>query len=603
MKALVINKPGELQVKDLPTPAIGADEVLVRMRAVGICHSDYELYSGKYIIPIDYPVIPGHEWSGEVVETGKAVSGIKPGDRVVGECVIESGEEVDHFGFSIDGAYSQLFKARPEWLHKLPEGVSFKTGALVEPFTCGYYAIEANGRTNASETVVVSGGGNIGLCASAAARGMGARVILVDPLPLRRAAAEKIGVDATIDPSAGDAVAKVLELTGGKGADLVIEASGHDCLFGGGVRLCAHRWAHYLCRHQHRPQGSGRARQDSGQVADHQGHDRFAWRLAGGSAVPGPHQARSFADSDALLRSHQGHRSLRIRKESEGVHQGDSDQRSVRTRAAPRRRERTMSSNQSDGAVVTGAASGIGRAIAAGLAADGFSVVVADLDEANGRAAAKEIAAANQGRAIFQRVDVTDRTSVSAAIDACTRQFGSIKVMVNNAGFNKPEPFLEASEAIWHKIMDVNALGVMIGIQEAAKAMIAAGTKGKIINTASIAGRTGYADFAPYCASKFAVVALTHAGARALAGKGITVNAFAPGVVATPLWEQLDKDLMAMGVSSAPGEAMENFSSSILLGRVAQPGDVVGTVRFLASPASDYMTGQVLMIDGGMILQ
>jgi meso-butanediol dehydrogenase/(S,S)-butanediol dehydrogenase/diacetyl reductase len=92
--------------------------------------------------------------------------------------------------------------------------------------------------------------------------------------------------------------------------------------------------------------------------------------------------------------------------------------------------------------------------------------VVADLDEANGRAAAKEIAAANQGRAIFQRVDVTDRTSVSAAIDACTRQFGSIKVMVNNAGFNKPEPFLEASEAIWHKIMDVNALGVMIGIRK-----------------------------------------------------------------------------------------------------------------------------------------
>ena len=93
----------------------------------------------------------------------------------------------------------------------------------------------------------------------------------------------------------------------------------------------------------------------------------------------------------------------------------------------------------------------IGRAIAAGLAADGFSVVVADLDEVSGRAAAKEIAAASQGRAIFQRVDVTDRSSVSAAIDACIRQFGSIKVMVNDAGFNKPEAFLEASEAIWRK--------------------------------------------------------------------------------------------------------------------------------------------------------
>jgi meso-butanediol dehydrogenase / (S,S)-butanediol dehydrogenase / diacetyl reductase len=262
-----------------------------------------------------------------------------------------------------------------------------------------------------------------------------------------------------------------------------------------------------------------------------------------------------------------------------------------------------MSSHKTDGVVVTGAASGIGRAIAAGLAADGFSVVVADLDEENGREVAKEIAASNEDRAIFWRVDVTDRKSVSAAIDACTREYGSIKVMVNNAGFNKPEPLLEVSEATWHKVMDVNALGVLIGIQEAAKAMIAAGTQGKIINTASIAGRTGYPDFAPYCASKFAVVALTHAGARALAGKGITVNAFAPGVVATPLWEQLDKDLMAMGVSSTPGEAMENFSKSILLGRVAQPNDVVGTVRFLASPASDYMTGQVLIIDGGMILQ
>ena len=262
-----------------------------------------------------------------------------------------------------------------------------------------------------------------------------------------------------------------------------------------------------------------------------------------------------------------------------------------------------MPSSHNGGAVVTGAASGIGRAIATGLAADGYSVVIADLDEVKGRAVAQEIAAAGGSKAIFHRVDVTDRASVRAAIDACERQFGPLKVMVNNAGFNKPEPFLEASEAVWHKIMDVNALGVMIGIQEAGKAMIARGTKGKIINTASIAGRAGYPDFAPYCASKFAVVALTQAGARALASSGITVNAFAPGVVDTPLWIQLDKDLMAMGASAAPGEAMRSYASSILLGRAAQPADVVGTVRFLASPASDYMTGQVLMIDGGMILQ
>src|SRR4051794_8838942 len=213
-----------------------------------------------------------------------------------------------------------------------------------------------------------------------------------------------------------------------------------------------------------------------------------------------------------------------------------------------------MVSSDVGGAVVTGSASGIGRAIAAGLAADGFSIVIADLDEAGGSVVAQEITAAG-GRSIFHCVDVTDRSSVRGAIDACRREFGAIKVMVNNAGFNKPEPFLEASEATWHKIMDVNALGVMIGIQEAGKAMIAGGVKGKIINTASIAGRAGYPDFAPYCSSKFAVVALTQAGAGALAGNGIPVNPFAPGVVNPPLWTQLEKDLRARGASSAPGEA------------------------------------------------
>ncbi|MFI5387836.1 MAG: zinc-binding dehydrogenase, partial [Fimbriimonadales bacterium] len=173
MKALVINKPFELEVKEMAVPKIAPDEVLVRMRAVGICHSDYELYSGKYIIPIDYPVTPGHEWAGEVIEVGKAVEAVKAGDRVVGECVIESGEQVDHFGFSIDGAYAQYFKARPEWLHRLPEGVSFQTGALVEPFTCGYYALEANGRTNASETVLVSGGAQGNFSAAGDKGGLG----------------------------------------------------------------------------------------------------------------------------------------------------------------------------------------------------------------------------------------------------------------------------------------------------------------------------------------------------------------------------------------------------------------------------------------------
>jgi meso-butanediol dehydrogenase/(S,S)-butanediol dehydrogenase/diacetyl reductase len=264
--------------------------------------------------------------------------------------------------------------------------------------------------------------------------------------------------------------------------------------------------------------------------------------------------------------------------------------------------EEVMEKDGKGAAIVTGGASGIGKEIVRGLTVDGFSVIVADVNESLGKETVGELGRETGARVEFRNVDVTDRASVRAAVEAAGG-LGGLRVMVNNDGFNKPEPFLEASEEIFRRIMEVNAIGVLIGTQEAAKAMIAGGIKGKIINTASIAGRTGFPDFAPYSASKAAVVSLTQAAARALAGKGITVNAFAPGVVATPLWEQLDKDLYAMGASSAPGEAMNSLASAILLGRVASPTDVVGTVRFLASPASDYMTGQILIIDGGMILQ
>ena len=254
------------------------------------------------------------------------------------------------------------------------------------------------------------------------------------------------------------------------------------------------------------------------------------------------------------------------------------------------------------GVVISGSARGIGLAIARNLADAGFGVVLADLDEAAGNEAAKSIRTSG-GNAVFERVDVTDRASVAAAIKACEGAFGHLHGIVNNAGFNRPQHFLETTEDNWTQIMTVNGLGVLIGMQEAAKAMIAAGTKGKIVSTASIAARGGDPDFAPYCASKAAVVSLTQAAAKHLAPHGITVNAFGPGVVETDLWTQLDKDLMQMGVASRPGEAMENFSKFIPLGRTSTPDDVVGTVAFLISPASDYMTGQCLMIDGGMVMQ
>jgi L-iditol 2-dehydrogenase len=226
MKALIFDEPKKPVVTQVQSPRIDDNEVLIRSRRVGICHSDYELLAGQYIIPISYPVIPGHEWVGEVVETGRNVTALQPGDRVVGECVINTPERIHHFGFSMDGANREYFPARPEWLHKLPDAVDDAKGALIEPFTCGYYAVLRNGGTNASETVVVSGGGTIGLVTAAAAIGMGARVIVVDPVPLRRDIAKRLGADATVDPGAGDPVEAVRELTKG-GGDLVVEASGH----------------------------------------------------------------------------------------------------------------------------------------------------------------------------------------------------------------------------------------------------------------------------------------------------------------------------------------------------------------------------------------
>ena len=255
--------------------------------------------------------------------------------------------------------------------------------------------------------------------------------------------------------------------------------------------------------------------------------------------------------------------------------------------------------------IVTGAARGIGLAIADGLLREGGNVAYADMDDGVARVAAQakdRVGAAGTGKTIGVKVDVTDRQQVQAMIKATVAAFGAVNIVFNNAGVNKPMNFLDVTEENWNTILKVNGLGVLIGMQEAAKQMIAQKTGGKIINTASVAGRQGYDNIAPYCASKFAVISLTQSGARALASHNITVNGFAPGVVATPLWDQLDKDLMGLGVSNRPGEAMENFAAGILRGRVATPEDIAGTTTFLAAPESDYMTGQIIMIDGGMVL-
>ena len=224
MKALVFEEPRRAVVRDLDVPSIATDEVLVRSRNVGICHSDFELYEGRYIIPVSYPIVPGHEWSGEVAEAGSGVTTLSVGDRVVGECVVNNGD--DHFGFSISGADAEYFVAKASWLHRIPDELSFVQAAFVEPFSVAYSAAVAADGIDASDEVAVIGGGPIGLLCAMAAATMGGSVTLIEPQAHRRTLGLEVGAKQTIDPNAGSLSDQVSEATGGRGFDVVIEAAG-----------------------------------------------------------------------------------------------------------------------------------------------------------------------------------------------------------------------------------------------------------------------------------------------------------------------------------------------------------------------------------------
>ncbi len=239
MRALVYPSPGEAEIRDLDRPVPGPGEVLVRSRVVGVCHSDLELLAGRYIIPISYPIVPGHEWAGEVAGTGPGVADFAAGDRVVGECVVGPGGR-DHFGFSISGAAAEYFTARAEWLHKLPPNLTFTQGALVEPFTVGYAAVRAAG-IDPSDRVAVLGAGPIGLLTAMAAAGRNAHVTVIEPQPGRRSKALDVGAARTVDPAAGDLVGQARELAGGDLFDVVIETAGHPAAMAQALTLAGNR--------------------------------------------------------------------------------------------------------------------------------------------------------------------------------------------------------------------------------------------------------------------------------------------------------------------------------------------------------------------------
>lgn len=251
-------------------------------------------------------------------------------------------------------------------------------------------------------------------------------------------------------------------------------------------------------------------------------------------------------------------------------------------------------------ALVTGGARGIGRAIARRLAADGLAVSVADLPaaEADLRAVATEISTTG-ARAAAVTVDVADAADVEKAVAAHVRAFGGLDVMVANAGIAVTAPLLETSAEQWRRTLDVNLTGVFHCYQAAARLMVAQGRGGRLIGAASVAAHRGGRWQGAYSASKFAVRGLSQSVAQELAEHGITVNVYSPGVVRTPMWDTIDADMT--GRRGTPvGSAMAAMAATIPLGRLEEPEDVAGVVSFLASPDAAYVTGQSIVVDGGL---
>ncbi|MEX3504684.1 (S)-acetoin forming diacetyl reductase [Corynebacterium sp. LK2510] len=260
-----------------------------------------------------------------------------------------------------------------------------------------------------------------------------------------------------------------------------------------------------------------------------------------------------------------------------------------------------MTENNRKVAFITGAAQGIGKAIAERLVEDGFAVAVADFNLEGAQETADEINAKG-GEALAVQVDVSDRDSVFAAVRKSTEELGDMNVVINNAGLGPQTPLETITPEIFNKVFNVNVGGVLWGIQAAMEAFEAKGHGGKIINACSQAGQIGNPGLAVYGGSKFAVRGITQTAARDLADRGITVNGFCPGIVDTPMMRGI-----AQQVADENGESfewgMQTFAKNIALGRLSTSEEVAACVSYLAGPDSDYMTGQSLLIDGGMVFR
>ena len=245
-------------------------------------------------------------------------------------------------------------------------------------------------------------------------------------------------------------------------------------------------------------------------------------------------------------------------------------------------------------ALVTGAARGIGLAIAQRYAAEGAHVAVTDLNEGG----AAQAAAAIGGDAFGLHLDVTRQDSIDAAVAAVAARCGRLDILVNNAGIFDMAPIAEITRESYRRVYAVNVEGLLFTLQAAAKQMIAQGSGGRIINFASQAGRRGEALVAVYCSSKAAVISLTQSAGLDLIRHGINVNAIAPGVVDNEHWDDVDARF-ARYEGLQPGEKKRTVGAAVPLGRMARPDEIAGMAVFLAGPDSGYVVAQTYNVDGG----
>ena len=239
-------------------------------------------------------------------------------------------------------------------------------------------------------------------------------------------------------------------------------------------------------------------------------------------------------------------------------------------------------------AIVTGGARGIGAATAQRLAEDGFAVAVVDLDESSTAATVQAIEAAG-GRALGVGADVGDADQVQAAVERVATELGPPLVLVNNAGVTRDNVLMRIKDDDWNAVVDTNLRGAFNMIRAVSRGMMKR-RGGRIVNITSVVGITGNKGQANYAASKAGVIGLTKSVAKELASRGVLVNAVAPGYIETDM------------TSDLPEAARDALMQQIALGRLGKADDIAPVVRFLAGPGASYITGQVLVVDGGMVM-